>query len=77
MRPKTEKLVVTFATATAALLAESLCTAAGVEGRLIPVPVAIAADCGLAWAMPPCAEPAFDAAIAGRLTPAGRRTLLL
>jgi hypothetical protein len=73
----TEKIVATFATTTAALLAESLCRQKGVAGRLIPVPVSIRADCGLAWAMPPAARPDFEAAVAGRLTPAGFYACLL
>ena len=46
-------LVITFPTTTAALNWERQCTARGISGRLIPVPVTITADCGLAWAMPP------------------------
>ena len=46
---KTEKLVITFHTTTAAMAMESACKACGAEGRVIPVPGAISADCGLAW----------------------------
>ena len=53
MRVKKPTLVITFPTTTAALEWERRCETAGVPGRLIPVPVTITADCGLAWAMPP------------------------
>lgn len=53
MRAKRPTLVITFPTTTAALGWERKCMEQGVPGRLIPVPVTITADCGLAWAMPP------------------------
>lgn len=53
MRPKRPTLLVTFPTTTAALGWERQCETKEVPGRLIPVPVTITADCGLAWAMPP------------------------
>lgn len=53
MRVKKLTLVITFPTTTAALGWERQCEAKRVPGRLIPVPVTITADCGLAWAMPP------------------------
>ena len=46
---KTEKLVITFFTATAAMGMERVCKENGADGRLIPVPGSISADCGLAW----------------------------
>lgn len=49
MIKKTEKLVITFFTTTAALKMEMVCKEHGAEGRLIPVPSSISADCGLAW----------------------------
>lgn len=52
MRKKELKLVVTFHTTTAAMAMETACKAHGVGGRLIPVPRAITAGCGLSW----CAE---------------------
>lgn len=54
---KTEKLVITFYTATAAMAMEQVCKAEGADGRIIPVPGSITADCGLAW----CADPACEA----------------
>lgn len=53
MRVKKPTLVITFPTTVAALGWEQQCMERGVPGRLIPVPVTITADCGLAWAMPP------------------------
>ena len=46
---RSEKLVITFYTTTAAMAMEKLCREEGAEGRLIPVPGSISADCGLAW----------------------------
>ena len=46
---KTEKLVITFYTTTAAMAMEKICKESGAEGRIIPVPGSISADCGLAW----------------------------
>ena len=53
MRVKKPTLVITFPTTTAALQWERRCQALNIPGRIIPVPVIITADCGLAWAMPP------------------------
>ena len=49
MIKKQERLVITFYTTTAAMAMESICKAVGADGRIIPVPSAITADCGLAW----------------------------
>lgn len=49
MIKKTEKLVITFYTTTAAMAMERVCKEQGAPGRLIPVPGSISADCGLAW----------------------------
>ena len=46
---KTEKLVITFYTTTAAMAMEKVCRQSGADGRIIPVPGSISADCGLAW----------------------------
>jgi len=53
MRAKRPTLVITFPTTTAALSWERRCMEQDIPGRLIPVPVTITADCGLAWSMPP------------------------
>jgi hypothetical protein len=49
MIKKTEKLVITFYTTTAAMAMERICKEQGADGRIIPVPGSISADCGLAW----------------------------
>ena len=49
MIKRQEKLVITFYTTTAAMAMERLCKACGADGRIIPVPGSISADCGLAW----------------------------
>lgn len=49
MRPKELQCVVTFHTTTAAMAFEKVAKEAGLKGRLIPLPRAISAGCGLAW----------------------------
>ena len=49
MRKKVMKLVVTFHTTSDAMAMEKICKERSVPGRLIPVPRAISAGCGLAW----------------------------
>jgi hypothetical protein len=46
---RTEKLIITFFTTTAAMAMERICKECGADGRIIPVPGSISADCGLAW----------------------------
>lgn len=53
MRKKERKTVITFATTTAAIHMEQCCKKEQLPGRLIPVPTAITAGCGLSWAMYP------------------------
>ena len=52
MRKKELKLVVTFHTTADAMAMEKACKESGTPGRVIPVPRALSAGCGLAW----CAE---------------------
>lgn len=52
MRKKELKLVVTFHTTADAMAMEKACQEQRVSGRLIPVPRAISAGCGLAWCAP-------------------------
>ena len=49
MIKRCEKLVITFYTTTAAMAMEKICKESGADGRIIPVPGSISADCGLAW----------------------------
>ncbi|BDF32344.1 MULTISPECIES: DUF3343 domain-containing protein [Lachnospiraceae] len=49
MRKKELKLVVTFHTTADAMAMEKACKKHGAPGRIIPVPRAISAGCGLSW----------------------------
>lgn len=49
MIKRQNKLVITFHTTTAAMAMEKVCKECGADGRIIPVPGSISADCGLAW----------------------------
>ena len=49
MRPKELQCVVTFQTTTEAMTFEEVAKEAGLSGRIIPLPRAIATGCGLAW----------------------------
>ena len=53
MIEKKEKIVITFFTTAAAMKMEDVCKNQGADGRIIPTPTFISADCGLAW----CADP--------------------
>lgn len=69
--------VVSFRGTHDAMRAELACERAGVPGRIIPTPVQIHADCGLAWKMPPAARAAFESAVSGILVPDGYHELML
>ena len=49
MRKKELKLVVTFHTTADAMAMEKACKENNVPGRIIPVPRALSAGCGLSW----------------------------
>ena len=49
MRKKELKLIVTFHTTADAMAMEKECKKREVPGRIIPVPRAISAGCGLSW----------------------------
>ena len=53
MRVKKTYIVLSFRTTLEAMEWEKRCLAAGVPGRLIPLPREISAGCGLAWRMLP------------------------
>ena len=73
MRKKEERFVVTFATTTGAMAMERACQAAGLPGRLIPVPRSITAGCGMCWSAPPSARADLEAlVIRERLDVGGR-----
>lgn len=63
MREKKLRLIITFPTTTAAMAFETHCQAAGLPGRLIPVPTSITAGCGMAWMADPADRPALEEAI--------------
>jgi len=47
------RVVITFYGTTEAMAWENACQANGLPGRLIPLPVQISAECGLAWLISP------------------------
>lgn len=60
------RAVVSFASTHTAIACEQACQEAGLPGRMIPTPVAIRADCGMAWAMPVEARGDFETLAAER-----------
>lgn len=52
-RQKTPKTVITFPNTHAAMTFEEFATENNLPGRIIPVPSAISAGCGLSWCAPP------------------------
>lgn len=52
MHERTLHFVVSFPTTHAAIEAEQTFQAAGLPGRLVPLPPAMDASCGLAWKSP-------------------------
>ena len=69
MRTKSLRLIAGFPTATAAMTMERACREASLPGRLIPVPRAISASCGMAWCAPPEAREALEDLTARRSIP--------
>ncbi|SHK59478.1 DUF3343 domain-containing protein [Hespellia stercorisuis] len=67
MRKKELKLVVTFHTTADAMAMEKACKEEGAPGRLIPVPRAISAGCGLSW----CADPEHRDALSAVMNSVG------
>ena len=67
MRQKELKLVITFHTTADAMAMEKACKEYGVPGRIIPVPRAISAGCGLSW----CADLSDREEIAAMMEKAG------
>ena len=53
VREKSNRLVISFHTTTAAIQMEKYCTERGLPGRLIPLPREISAGCGMAGCAPP------------------------
>ena len=71
LRSRHLRAVVAFDSTHEALECERVCKEQEIPGRLIPTPVAIKADCGLAWAMPIEAREAFEKAAQGNFAPVG------
>lgn len=72
MIKRCEKLVITFYTTTAAMAMERICKACGADGRIIPVPGSISADCGLAWcAKNESEEELLEIMVQNHITPQG------
>lgn len=69
--------VATFHSTHDAIHAEGACQQRGVAGRLIPLPVQINADCGLAWRMEPEVRPAFELVMRDESIDAGYVDLML
>lgn len=59
MLKKRSYRIFTFATTTAAMAWEEGCLEKGLPGRLIPLPGAVAAGCGLCWRVPLAEAGAF------------------
>ena len=70
-RPPRPTLVLTFHTTAAAMQTQRACAAAGVPGRLFPVPRQLSSDCGIAWASDPAERLRLEAMAAeGAIEPA-------
>ena len=65
------RAVVAFDSTHEALECERVCKEQEIAGRLIPTPVAIKADCGLAWAMPIEVRETFEKVAQGNFVPLG------
>ena len=63
MRQKEFRVIVTFSTTTDAMAMESYCRSHDVAGRLIPVPTAISAGCGMCWSAPLSQRENVDSAV--------------
>lgn len=63
MGEKAPVLIVTFSSTTQAIAGEKCLKAAGLPGRIIPVPRQISAACGLSWKAPTDARPRIEQAL--------------
>jgi len=52
-------LYITFYTTAEAMATECAARAAGLDGRLVPIPRALSAGCGIAWSCDPALEKAL------------------
>ena len=60
MISREKRLIITFRCTTDAIAMEKACKAAQAPGRLIPVPRAISASCGLSWCAPPTSSTTLE-----------------
>lgn len=67
MRIKEDQLVLTFPSTMDAMSAEMILQASDIPGRLIPTPVALSAECGLAWKSDPDQKEAILEALEGQV----------
>ena len=75
---KHQRVVFTFHTTTDAMAMESYCLSHDVAGRLIPVPSAISAGCGMCWSAPSSQRENVDSAVkAARLRCEGVYEMLI
>lgn len=77
MFEKKLKKVVTFKSTEDAMNTEKLCKEKGISGRIIPVPVEISADCGMAWMMEMSEEEKFKREIESIIKPQGYHECML
>jgi len=63
IREKTLQLVVTFPNTMSAITMERICKAQELPGKLIPVPRAISASCGMAWLAPTESREVLESAV--------------
>ena len=68
-REKSLHLVVTFPNTISAITMEKICRAQELPGKLIPVPRAISASCGMAWMAPTEAREALESATTAKQLP--------
>lgn len=77
MREKRWQLIITFSSTVQAMAMERSAQKAGLPGRLIPVPTAITAGCGLAYKAPPEARAELEQLMASEGVQAERVVELL
>ena len=65
LRKKEPKVIFTFRTTADAMETERICRDQGAAGRLIPVPRALSAGCGMAWCAPVEARSSLETLFAG------------
>lgn len=69
--------IASFPTTADAMAAEEICRSRGIDGRIIPLPGSVRADCGLAWIIPDGTIEAFREASEGNFTVAGIHEVMM